>query len=397
MKIYLSSTYKDLLLPRQAVATVLRRMGHQPIGMEEYVAEGIRPLSRCLEDVKQCDAFIGILAWRYGYMPKELGDVSTTLPSGTKLGETSITEYEYRQAVASNKRPLMFLLDPQADWSANSFDAISGEETKGQRILSLRNEISQNYLVSFFRNADDLASLVSAAIYRREMDRQMNLESLQIDLSLSEPFTRQNRLTDSSLYEIKEKIANTEEVGAFQINLGNGTNWWSTRLYLLAALAADLTDIQTMVFVDANENFVGMMSPAIVKERLSQIHEVLRRYEKSLKVKQTGDIKTEVEHRVNHWDNFMQTVQGEETVKTFVTKKNIKRWFSSYMVERALEWESNDSSTWQMQRLIDYPMRFVPITEKGKFVRVVDRQALTEQIARLFIKEQVSRSRSMTR
>lgn len=96
MKIYLSSTYKDLLQPRQAVATVLRRMGHQPIGMEEYTAEGIRPLSRCLEDVKQCHAFVGILAWRYGYVPTEIGDANIKLPPGTKLGETSITEFEYR-------------------------------------------------------------------------------------------------------------------------------------------------------------------------------------------------------------------------------------------------------------------------------------------------------------
>lgn len=396
MKIYLSSTYKDLLQPRLAVATVLRRMGHQPIGMEEYVAEGIRPLSRCLEDVKQCDAFIGILAWRYGYVPNDAGDVNTTLPSKTKLGETSMPEFEFRQAIASNKSPLMFLLDPQAGWSANNFDAISGDGNKGQRILALRNEISQNYLVSFFRNADDLASLVSAAVYRREMDRQMDLESLQPNLSLNDLFNNQGSFS-SSIGLIKTQIAGAEGVGALQINLGNGNNWWSTRLYLLASLASDLTDIQTMIFVDARKSFVGMASPSIVQERLLQSHETLRRFEKSLKVRQTTDIEAEVECRVKQWEEFMSEIGGEEKVKTFVSKKNIKRWFGSYMVERALEWESNDPSTWQMQRLIDYPMRFVPITESGKFVRVVDRRALTEQIARLFIKEQVSRSRSMIR
>jgi hypothetical protein len=397
MKIYLSSTYKDLLQPRQAVAAVLRRMGHQPIGMEEYVAEGIRPLSRCLEDVRKCDAFIGILAWRYGYVPTDAGEATTVFPAGTTLGETSITEFEYREAVASKKQPLMFLLDPQADWSANSFDAISGDGIKGQRILALRNEISQNHLVSFFRNPDDLASLVSAAIYRHEMDRQMKLESLQIDVQLNASFTNQGPLNVSSLFQIKAQIAESEEIGALQINLGNGLNWWSTRLYLLAALASKLADIQTMVFVDARENFVGMAAPSIIQERLSQSNELLRRFDKSFKVKGTGDIAAEVGHWINQWEAFMQKLGGEETIKTFVTKKNVKRWLGSYMIERALEWESTDPSTWQMQRLIDYPMRFVPITEKGKFVRIVDRQALTEQIARLFIKEQVSRSRSMIR
>jgi hypothetical protein len=45
-----------------------------------------------------------------------------------------------------------------------------------------------------------------------------------------------------------------------------------------------------------------------------------------------------------------------------------------------------------MQRLIDWPMRFVPVVQNGQFVRVVDKEALTEQIARLFVREQVSRA-----
>ena len=44
MKIYISATYRDLQRHLSAVATVLRRMGHQPIGMEDYVAEGAKPL-----------------------------------------------------------------------------------------------------------------------------------------------------------------------------------------------------------------------------------------------------------------------------------------------------------------------------------------------------------------
>ena len=42
-------------------------------------------------------------------------------------------------------------------------------------------------------------------------------------------------------------------------------------------------------------------------------------------------------------------------------------------------------------------MRFVPLLENGKFTRVVDKQALSEQIARIFVREQVSRALSMTR
>ena len=52
MKVYVSATYADLIEYRAAVARVLRQMGHDVIGMEEYVAEGTRPLDRCLADVE---------------------------------------------------------------------------------------------------------------------------------------------------------------------------------------------------------------------------------------------------------------------------------------------------------------------------------------------------------
>ena len=67
MRIYLSSTYVDLVEHRAAVARVLRQMGHEVIGMEEYVAEGARPLERCLQDVDSAAVYVGIFDWRYRY------------------------------------------------------------------------------------------------------------------------------------------------------------------------------------------------------------------------------------------------------------------------------------------------------------------------------------------
>ena len=58
MKVYLSSTFHDLADHRQAVDRALRRMGHDVIGMEQYVAEGSKPLSRCQADVRAADAYV---------------------------------------------------------------------------------------------------------------------------------------------------------------------------------------------------------------------------------------------------------------------------------------------------------------------------------------------------
>ena len=222
----------------------------------------------------------------------------------------------------------MFLVDSDAAWPSKYFDAIVGEGEKGQRIAELRSQIRERYLVSFFSQPDDLAKLVSAAVHRSEMNRQMKLESLETDLGFNEPFTRFGPITDSSLMEIKTKISGAEDVQALQINIGSGTDWWSTRLYFLAALAADLTEIRVMVFVDSKDTFVGMATPLIVKERLSQAYTLLRKYERALSRGSSApaDIQGELERRANLWEQEMSKVKGgEESVRGLVTRQELRR------------------------------------------------------------------------
>lgn len=52
MKIYVSSTFLDLADHRRAVDVALRRMGHDVVGMEQYVAEASKPVERCQQDVR---------------------------------------------------------------------------------------------------------------------------------------------------------------------------------------------------------------------------------------------------------------------------------------------------------------------------------------------------------
>ena len=86
-KIYLSSTYGDLKAYREGVYHTLRQMGYDAIAMEDYVATDKRPLEKCLQDVAACDLYVGLFAWRYGYVPSE-GNPE----------HKSITELEYRKA-----------------------------------------------------------------------------------------------------------------------------------------------------------------------------------------------------------------------------------------------------------------------------------------------------------
>jgi hypothetical protein len=151
-KVYLSSTYTDLVAAREAVYRALRRLGHDVIAMEDYVATDGRPLDKCLADVASSDIYIGIIAWRYGFIPKNHSQ--------------SITELEFRKAVETGKTCLLFLLREDASWPHPFIDH------EPQRIEAFRDELKQDYICSLFSSTDELAMLVVCAVTLADRESQ---------------------------------------------------------------------------------------------------------------------------------------------------------------------------------------------------------------------------------
>jgi hypothetical protein len=143
---YLSSTYSDLRDCRTAVQKALRRQSVEFIAMEDYVADDARPLNKCLHDVASCDLYIGVFAWRYGFIPP---------------GETqSITELEYREAARRGIPRLIFLLAEEAPWPRPLMDLGAAAE----KVEQFRAELKEQHVVSFFADANELQGVAAAAI-----------------------------------------------------------------------------------------------------------------------------------------------------------------------------------------------------------------------------------------
>ena len=130
-KIYISSTYKDLLEERKTTDRAVRSLKHASICMEDYVACDNRPLEKCLQDVRQCDAYIGIFAWRYGHIPKDC--------------KKSITHMEYDEAGIVGIPRLIFLLDENAPWPRNKISKGDDQE----HIDAFRTELNKKHITSF--------------------------------------------------------------------------------------------------------------------------------------------------------------------------------------------------------------------------------------------------------
>ncbi|MCI4066721.1 HEAT repeat domain-containing protein [Micromonospora sp. R77] len=146
MKVYISATQKDLLEYRAAVHAVARRLQIEDVAMEAYGADVRPPLDRCLADVRRCDLYVGLFAWRYGFRPPGQ--------------ESSITELEYREALAAGKPCLVFLLAEDTPWPVDMID----RDADWQQIVALRRELKERHLCAFFSGVDDLTAKVTAAL-----------------------------------------------------------------------------------------------------------------------------------------------------------------------------------------------------------------------------------------
>jgi formylglycine-generating enzyme required for sulfatase activity len=121
--------------------------------MEDYVATDRRPVEKCLADVAGADIYVGLFAFRYGYVPPaEHGN-----PDGL-----SITELEFLHAEKLRKPCLAFAVSEDAPWPPKFIDGL-----KGERINRLREYLLTEKTASFFSSPHQLASLVQAAVTKQ--------------------------------------------------------------------------------------------------------------------------------------------------------------------------------------------------------------------------------------
>lgn len=198
-KIYVSSTYSDLKNYREEVYHTLRQLRHDVIAMEDYVATDQRPLDKCLNDVTTCDIYVGIFAWRYGYIPDQ-----------DNPERRSITELEYRKAGEVGIPRLIFILKDDASWPTTLTDYKAGEGDRGKRIETFRNELMKEKTVSFFENPDDLARLVSVAVQDQiGRDKGSNTVLYDLQTKIQRLAADQMRVPAEEVEQVKEIISQT--------------------------------------------------------------------------------------------------------------------------------------------------------------------------------------------
>ncbi len=170
-KVFLSSTYRDLIGYRKVATEAIQRFGWFTVAMEDFLSQDERPKDLCLDLVAECDLYVGIFAHRYGYIPE--GD------------EQSITEQEYRCACNRGIKCLIFILNNDHPWLKDWIDRGEAEE----RLIKLKKDLTSRHTCSFFGTKENLAVLLSASLAkytRNELVGQLIQLSKKIPTSPNE-------------------------------------------------------------------------------------------------------------------------------------------------------------------------------------------------------------------
>lgn len=144
--VMISSTIVDLPDHREEVRSACEDMGMFPSMMEHQPASDKDAIRFSLRLVDEADIYVGVYAYRYGYIPAGHG--------------ISITEMEYQRAVERKIPRLIFVM--HKDHSAMAVDV--DRDAAAQKLEAFKQRVQSENFVKFFKSPADLRAHVVAGL-----------------------------------------------------------------------------------------------------------------------------------------------------------------------------------------------------------------------------------------
>lgn len=143
IKIFLSSTYRDLKEERQAIERQINRLKQTFIGMEYFSASDEMPVERSLRALSRADLVIFVVAHRYGTIDQD--------------SDISIVEVEYNKAWELRKPVMIYFRDESVPILPENFEQAPAAQAK---LLNFKTVLRTRHTVGTFKKHDQLAAAV---------------------------------------------------------------------------------------------------------------------------------------------------------------------------------------------------------------------------------------------
>jgi len=213
-------------------------------------------------------------------------------------------------------------------------------------------------------------------------------------------FGQGTSVSDTTLASIKQMIAGAGATRALVVALGEGDQWWSTRLFILASLLRSLTGVRQVVFRDQAGRFVGMASPAALVDGLAAAFPLLDEYGRRLRTPDaSADTERETDRQVDIWNMLVaeKLAGNESAAKVGVRSQLLQQWLGERLISRCIQVEGQDLAMAQVQQIVDSLLPDVPVERKkinseinppgpSYEVQVVDRDAFALELAREWVR-----------
>jgi tetratricopeptide (TPR) repeat protein len=144
--VMISSTARDLPEHRDAIRIGCERAGFEPRMMEHLPALDADAIKASLAMVDAADVYVGVFAYRYGYVPDG--------------HDVSVTEMEYDRAVALNKPRLIFFIHEDHPVTGKDVETGSG----AAKLETFKSRIGKARVAAFFKSAAELRAHVVEAL-----------------------------------------------------------------------------------------------------------------------------------------------------------------------------------------------------------------------------------------
>jgi hypothetical protein len=135
--IFISSVSEGYEHIRQAAREAIAKAGGKPVGFEDFSALNKTSRNACLDGVRDCDVYVGILGARYGWVT----------PNGL-----SATEEEFKEAVQSGKRRLIFI------------EKVSQREEKQEAFVKRAGDYQTGRFWNKFKTTEELKENLEKAL-----------------------------------------------------------------------------------------------------------------------------------------------------------------------------------------------------------------------------------------
>lgn len=199
---------------------------------------------------------------------------------------------------------------------------------------------------------------------------------------------------DQAIFGIIDKVIGDPDIELLEVNLRTTRYWWSTRLYLQAALAEDYTNIQRLVFVDGDKDrrYVGMAPPGQVRRALAQLGGLdLNFVYHSAQQAQVLPEHNQTQGIVHSWTELSFFKEGrkfnEEEAKTSMSTELLIQLVR--LETDSAEWNQPLDSARFQAVVLEKNTRYVPLTQHGRLARVVNADAFARNMATQILRARI--------